>query len=199
MGNFSMVPALGNQSRMRRSSKSTSQFFKEHHKKQSISMKIERGESEYWRIFLRQNPSNAKAPIRDLQKTDTFNPLSEESKEIIHNLVISSTSNCVKSLRKHNARPVRDIGQMGLCIAHANTGSLRNNVITIRQRCVYEKRKTNNPILFLRDFQKQESYRKSHMAIGWTEEMCRYLDQLALEDKSYTATRRERQRHENNW
>ena len=37
------------------------------------------------------------------------------------------------------------------------------------------------------------------MAIGWTEEKCRQLDQLALEDKSYTATRRERQRYENIW
>ena len=48
-------------------------------------------------------------------------------------------------------------------------------------------------------FQKQDSDRESPMANGWTEEKCRYLDQLALEDKSYTATRRERQRYKNNW
>ena len=37
------------------------------------------------------------------------------------------------------------------------------------------------------------------MAIGWTEDKCRYLDQLVLEDKSHTAARRKRQRCENNW
>ena len=33
-----------------------------------------------------KNPSKDKALITDLQKTDTFNPFSEESKKIIHNL-----------------------------------------------------------------------------------------------------------------
>ena len=51
------------------------------HKKQSIKMKIERGESQDWRIF------SKKALIRDLQKTDTFNPFTEESKNIIHSVV----------------------------------------------------------------------------------------------------------------
>ena len=55
MSNFSVVKASGNRSRMRRSSKSTSEF-KEYHKKQSIKMEIERGEFENWRILLNVNP-----------------------------------------------------------------------------------------------------------------------------------------------
>ena len=60
-------------------------------------------------------------------------------------------------------------------------------------------RKAKNKQLesILERFQKQDSNRESQMAIGWTEEKCRYLNQLALEDKSCTATRRERQRYEN--
>ena len=48
-------------------------------------MKIERGESEDWRLFFK-NQSKEKALITDLQKTDTFTPFREESKKIIHNL-----------------------------------------------------------------------------------------------------------------
>ena len=77
---FSVVLVLGNQSWMRRSSQSTSEI-KEYHKKHSVKMKIERKESEDWR-----KQSKEKGLIRDLRKTDTFNPFSEESKKIIHNL-----------------------------------------------------------------------------------------------------------------
>ena len=55
-------------------------------KKQSIKMKIERGDSEDWRIFFK-NKSKEQALITDLHKTDTFNPFSEESKIIMHNRV----------------------------------------------------------------------------------------------------------------
>ena len=48
-------------------------------------------------------------------------------------------------------------------------------------------------------FQEDELYLKAQIAIGWTEEHCKYLDSLLLEDKSYTATRRERVRYESNW
>ena len=62
-------------------------------------------------------------------------------------------------------------------------------------------RKTRNKQfeVILERLQKQDSYREKQIANGWTEEKCRYLDQLALEDKSDTATRKERQRYENNW
>ena len=36
-------------------------------------------------------------------------------------IFMSSTSNYVKSLRKHNARLVLNVGQMELCVAHADT------------------------------------------------------------------------------
>ena len=66
-------------------------------------------------------------------------------------------------------------------------------MIIIRHTCVHEKGETKSSRILER-FQKQDAARESQMAIGWTEEKCRYLDQLALEDKSYTATRRERQK-----
>ena len=50
----------------------------------------------------------------------------------------------------------------------------------------------------LERFQKEDLYRNSQTAIGWAEEQCIFLDSLAFEDKSYTATRRERSRYENN-
>ena len=80
----SVVPALGNKSRMRRDSRSTSEF-KESHTKQYSKMKREQGEFENWRNALKRQ-SKANALITDLQKTDTFNPFREEFKKINHNL-----------------------------------------------------------------------------------------------------------------
>ena len=50
----------------------------------------------------------------------------------------------------------------------------------------------------LHRFQNDELYRNSQIAIGWTGEHCQYSDSLMFIDFSYTATRKERQRHENN-
>ena len=58
--------------------------------------------------------------------------------------------------------------------------------------------KSNHFESILERVQKDDSYRESQMASGWTEEKCRYLDQLAKEDKFYTATTK-KQRYENNW
>ena len=66
------------------------------------------------------------------------------------------------------------------------------------QYSVREQRKCTCSDPFLKEFKNQDSYRQSQMAIGWTKEKCRYLDQLALEDKSFSATRRERQIFEKN-
>ena len=77
-----MVPALGNEKR--KSSRSILEF-KVSHQKQSIKMKIERGQSKDWRICL-ETQSKENALIRDLQNTETLNPFNEESKKIIHNL-----------------------------------------------------------------------------------------------------------------
>ena len=51
----------------------------------------------------------------------------------------------------------------------------------------------------LERFQKHDTYRESQHAVGWTEDTCRRLDQIAKEEKSYIATWSERQRYENNW
>ena len=42
-------------------------------------------------------------------------------------------------------------------------------------------------------------YRKSLWDIGWTEEHCARLDEIAAEDHSYVATTAERARRENTW
>ena len=51
----------------------------------------------------------------------------------------------------------------------------------------------------LERFQKHDTYRESQSAVGWTEDTCRRLDEIAKEDKSYIATWTEWQRFENNW
>ena len=53
--------------------------------------------------------SRTEALITDLQKTDVFNPFSQESKRTIHNLGKSCYSNWVKSPRRLNAYPVLNI------------------------------------------------------------------------------------------
>ena len=50
----------------------------------------------------------------------------------------------------------------------------------------------------LRDSNNKDTYRESQKAIGWTEDTCRHLDQIANEDTSYVAKWSESQRHENN-
>ena len=73
---LSEVAALGNQSRMRKSAQTTSGS----HKKQHLKMKIFRGESENSRVHLQVIPEK-KGLITALQKTDTFNQFTEESKK----------------------------------------------------------------------------------------------------------------------
>ena len=77
---------------------------------------------------------------------------------------------------------------------------IKQNSVSSSSRTVLTKvEKSICSDLFLREIKNQDSHRESQMALGWTEEKCRYLDQLALEDQSYTATITERQRCENNW
>ena len=65
-------------------------------------------------------------------------------------------------------------------------------------RVSLRKAKRNNFKAVPERFQKQDS-RESQIAIGWTEDTCKPLDQIANEDRSHTATKSERQRYENNW
>ena len=46
--------------------------------------------------------------------------------------------------------------------------------------------------------QRDEFYRHSQLAIGWTEEHCQHLDSLMSTDFSHTPTKKERELHENN-
>ena len=72
-------------------------------------------------------------------------------------------------------------------------------MITVRQKICLRKAKSKQFSSNLERFQKRDSYRESQKAFGWTEDKCRHLDQIAREEKSHTATRRERQRCEKNW
>ena len=48
---------------------------------------------------------------------------------------------------------------------------------------------------FLRD----QVYRESQLAIGWTEQKCKEMDELAQEDHTYHLTSEERRRYHNQW
>ena len=117
---------------------------------------------------------------------------------------MSSSSNFVKSLQQRNARLVLNIGQRESRKGRGTSRGAKHGMS--EEQCDHckavdclRKAKKDQFGSILERFYKQDSYRESQMAIGWTEEKCRCLDQLALEDKSCTATRRERTRYENNW
>ena len=67
--------------------------------------------------------------------------------------------------------------------------NLKNKLIISRQMNLGDTRRRK----ILEIFQNDDKYRNAKIAIGRTEEQFIYLD------KSYTATRRERSRYENNW
>ena len=53
---------------------------------------------------------------------------------------------------------------------------------------------------FIRDrFLRDDMYRESQLAIGWSKETCMKMYKLAQEDHSYVALRRERERYESMW
>ena len=84
MRNLRDVPASRNRSLKQKDSRSTSEL-KESHPNQYLKMKAEP------RIFKKlahipETQSRTDALITDLQKTDAFNPLSEEAKRTIHKL-----------------------------------------------------------------------------------------------------------------
>ena len=147
--------------------------------------------------------SKEQALITGVQKTDTFNPLSEESKKIIHNMGnVEYFELCEVSAKTHSSSCVkcRPDGVMCCTCGQCLTPSAKMRLMTKEKlvQCL-RKAKKNQFGSILERCLKQDSHRESLMALGWTEEKCRYLDQLAMEDKYFTATRRERQRYENNW
>ena len=48
---------------------------------------------------------------------------------------------------------------------------------------------------FLRD----QIYRESQLAIGWTEQKCKEMDELAKEDHTYRLTPEEKRRYQGQW
>ena len=83
------------------------------HKKQSIKMKIERGESEDWCILFKTN--------QICINPDTFHPFRRESKKPSTTWVMSSTSNYGEVSAQTRCSSCAFIGQMELCVAHADT------------------------------------------------------------------------------
>ena len=75
-----------------------------------------------------------------------------------------------------------------------------NNSMIISKRTSQRdtlKRKSFRPLR--KDFRKTDCTENAQLAIAWTEEHCQYVDSLMAIDFSYTTTRNERQRHENNY
>ena len=63
--------------------------------------------------------SRPESMISDIQKSDVFNTISEESKSSIQCLGKIDDSNWVKSLPRPNAQPMPTIGQKDSCIVLA--------------------------------------------------------------------------------
>ena len=60
-------------------------------------------------------------------------------------------------------------------------------------------RQKNGYNSILRRFQDSEICQNSQTGIGWTEDFCKRLEELAGAHQAYVATRQERERHEKVW
>ena len=67
------------------------------------------------------------------------------------------------------------------------------------QTCFPEKRRRRTTKSIQDRFLRCLIYRQSQLDIGWTEEHCARLEEIAAEDHSYVATAAERTRRENTW
>ena len=208
---------------MRRDSRSISEF-RESHTEQYLKTKIEQEEFENWCKLVKINPERMRRSQMCI-KTDTCNPFSEESKRIIHNLGRSLQRRNALFGQKMLARALYCI--CGQCLlpsekqkrmtkekfdllstpcfiikmehlAVQNTESSKNSMTISRQwtlrKCEQERVQV--------DFGKiSEIGLLSRFTDGrWVDgRIVLYLDQVALEDKSYMAVRRERSGYENNW
>ena len=66
----------------------------------------------------------------------------------------------------------------------------------ITKLTMHRRRRSRQDFFFYQDFNYLEEYKESQTQLGWTEETCAYLDEVAAEDHSYYATRAERARFE---
>ena len=79
------------------------------------------------------------------------------------------------------------------------TGTQRSKDSTVQPISLRKKAKKKEHKSILVRFLKSPRYRQSQIVIGWTEEHCARLDEIAAEDHSYIATAAERIRRENTW
>ena len=152
---------------------------------------------------------NQSAPIKGLQKADTYNPFSEESKKVIHNLgnveyfelcEMSPKTQWRRRLlylwdlfdtyRAHEAIDQRDIRHIVHCVFFIKKWSCRGARYgkTDDQReynqaktCSRKALRLNYNSIF-EAFKKHDTYRESQLALGWTEDTCTQLDLIAKED-----------------
>ena len=157
--------------------------------------------------------------IADLSKTREFNTFSQESRRTIKKWERSYSLNWEKFLRKYSARPAPCTGQRdlyctcGICSRPSKEQKHKTKenieVLSIRYHNVKKnysrgakhdanestRHAKNTNFLSITDRRpKDELYRNSQIAIGWTEERCQYLDSLVAIDISYTAACKERER-----
>ena len=76
---------------------------------------------------------------------------------------------------------------------------LNSNAIVAKANESTQHAKKRNFTSFLERFHNDDLHRHSQIAMGRTEEHCKYLDSLVLIGFSCTAARKERQRYENNY
>ena len=79
------------------------------------------------------------------------------------------------------------------------TGIWNGRESTIQPMSLPERRRKKGSTSILDRFLNCPIYRRSQMDIGWTEDHCARLDEIAAEDHSYIAAAAERARRENTW
>ena len=164
-----------------------------------------------------KNQSKEKALIKDLQKTvrSTHSAMCRRENQSSTTWVVWRILNYVKSLQRLKCSSCSKYWADGVvcgcgdCLpATEKTRFLTEHQFDLLSMHFFEGQhgKTDEQREYhqakssiLERFQKQDSYRESQIEIGWTEDTCRHLDQMAIEDRSYTVTWSERQRYEHNW
>ena len=173
-----------------------------------------------------ENQPNKEALHEDLQQHRAYNPFSETSKEMICSMgnmeyfVICDItpnvqcSNCMtywpKGLVYCTCGTLNSDRHDVLSIANYvilkkdhpmgdATGTRKDRDSTISPNLRPEKRRRRTTNRYRKGSWDDPIYRKSQFDIGWTEEHCTRLDEIAAEDHSYVATAAERARRENTW
>ena len=131
-----------------------------------------------------ENHPNRHALQRDLQQSQSFNPFSQESKQMIHEVgnLFSIPDYYIKKGRLHGHRYGKKPGDKEY-IGHQ-----------LKKKC---KKKYFQGIhdRFVRD----DKFRGNMIEIGRTEDLCRQMDDLADEDDTHQLTPQEIDNYKSNW